>query len=133
MNRSDARALAIQILEATGSYTRVIAGPARKFAGVSPVAVVISRGLNLTMDAREEWTLSGDIQVSIYVRCAVDDEAATEDRLDDLVRTAALALRDAGFVQISSDALPESAPLRSIDTVFYRVERLNARMESDEE
>ncbi len=133
MNRKDARALAKQILEETGSYTTVFAGPARTFGGKSPVAVVISRGLNLTMDAREEWTLSGDIQISIYVRCAPGEETTAEDRLDDLVRSAALALRDADFVQISSDATPESAPLRNIDSTFYRVERLSARMQSDEE
>jgi hypothetical protein len=133
MDRKQARALAKTTLEGTGSYALVVSGPVRKLGGKSPAAAIISKGLDLSFDARDEWTLSGEVLISIYVRCTIGDEEAAEDQLDNLTTGAALALRDAGFTHMTSDATPESAPLRDLDGVFYRVERLRARMDQDEE
>jgi len=41
------------------------------------------------------------------------------------------ALKNAGFLMDASDSAPESAPLRNIDGVFYRVEQLILTMEED--
>lgn len=139
MNRSQARALARSVLVASGDYpaaTALIAdGPLDTFDGRSPVAVITSRSMDVTFDARDEWTLQSGILVSIYVLREAGQAAAVEDRLDDLVRNALTALIETeAFEAIGpSDAFAESAPIRRIDGKSYRVERIPLRADEDYE
>jgi hypothetical protein len=68
--------------------------------------------------------LEGALSATIYVRADSGAEAAAEDTLDALTRAVVLALAGAGFDELRSDALPDGAPLRHVDGVFYRVERV---------
>lgn len=129
MSRSAARAAAAAALTATGDYQAVLQGAVRNFQKQSPVAVVISRSLSHVREARALGTTTAGLLISVYVRVEVGDESAAEDQLDDLVETAVAELADAGFEIDQSDATPESAPLRLIDGVAYRVERVPIRME----
>lgn len=127
MNRQQARELAVTTLSGLNTYAAVYEGARRRFngEGISPVASVLSRGLeiiDLTRDVHDEAVLS--IAVTIYVRCDEGGEDTAEDALDTLVHAAALAFITAGFRVGQSDSAPEGAVLRNIDRVLYRAERI---------
>lgn len=135
--RSEARALAKQTLIALGDYTvsdggsgtlnLVFTGSPESFAGLSPVAIVTSRSMQLTAIARSLYEVASGVTVSIYVRhgpSTAESEAA-EDQLDSLTRRAIVALHATGVFTVGeSNAAAEGAPNRMIDGVLYRVERI---------
>ena len=134
MDRKAARQLARSVIEATDGYALICDGPPDKFAKKSPVCVITSKSIGVTFDARDEWTIESAILVSIYVQRVSGKEDAAEDQLDDLVRQAVLALLATGEFSIDrSDAFAENAPLRDIDGVLYRVERIPLRVAEDYE
>jgi len=112
----------------------VYQGSLTTFDGVSPVAVVTSRALGLEIIARGDaahpagmFEVTNGLSVSIYVRKAdgATGAADAEATLDTLVRDAAVALHATGsFLVGESNAAPDGFPLRLIDQVLYRVERL---------
>lgn len=111
-------------------FTDVYEGVRRTFGGRSPVAVVLSRSyaiLDLTVDGHDQVNIG--LSVTIYVRADQGQEDAAEDRLDQLLEGVADALRDAHFIVGESDAAPDGAPLRNIDGVFYRAERIPVSFE----
>ncbi len=123
MNRQAARELAATTLSNLSTYALVAEGARRVLNGVSPVAIVLSKGtriIDLTRDTHNEAVHR--VNVTIYVRCDDGQEDATEDALDTLAEAAAVALRSAGFLVGESDAAPDSAPLRNIDSQLYRCE-----------
>jgi len=139
MDRTAARSLAASTLAATGAYTvgadvHVYQGSLGSFEGVSPVAVVTSRALGLEIIARGDaahpagmYEVTNGLSVSIYVRKAdgATGAADAEATLDTLVRDAAVALHATGYFLVGeSSAAPDGFPLRLIDTVLYRVERI---------
>jgi len=132
MDRTAARALAASTLAATGAYTvgadvHVYQGGLGDFGGQSPVAVVTSRSLGLEAIARDLYEVTNGLSVSIYVRKAdgATGAADAEATLDTLVRDAAVALHETGYFLVGeSSAAPDGFPLRLIDTVLYRVERI---------
>lgn len=134
--RQQAREAVATLLSGLGTYQLVSEGARRTFSQVSPVAVVLSRGLRpiqLTRDTHDEHDLL--LSATIYVRCdqSVDGttEAAAEDTLDTLVTAAEIALRAAGYlIDGATDAAPDGAPLRDIQGVLYRVERIPIVLET---
>ena len=132
MDRTAARALAAATLSATGAYTvgadvNVFQGSLDHFEGRSPIAVVTSRALGLEAIARDLFTVTSGLSVSIYVRKpdGAAGAADAETALDTLVRAAAIALHETGSFEVGeSNAAPDGFPLRLIDQVLYRVERL---------
>jgi hypothetical protein len=126
MTRATDRAAAVVAITALSSFQAVHSGPRRALGGASPVCVVASRGLTASGAVRGGGPsiLEGALSATIYVRADSGTEAAAEDSLDGLVRSVVLALAGAGFGEIRSDALPDGAPLRNVDGVFYRVERV---------
>jgi len=136
MDRTQARQLAHQVLEATDGYDRVFDGPADSFDAQSPIAVITSKSIGATFDAREVWSIESGILVSIYVRRdpGTDAAAAAEDQLDSLVVSAVRGLIATGDFDIGpSDAFAENAPVRIIDGTPYRVERIPLRVSDDYE
>ena len=106
-------------------FTDTYEGARRTFGGRSPVAVILSRSyaiLDLTRDGHDQVDIG--LTVTIYVRADQGAEDTAEDRLDQLVVSVADALRDAGFTVGESDSAPDNAPLRNIDGIYYRAERL---------
>jgi hypothetical protein len=63
------------------------------------------------------------------VRCDDGNEDVVEDTLDQLAEAAAVAFRAAGLFVGESDAVLEGAPLRIIDGVLYRAERIPLQVE----
>lgn len=125
MNRKAARTLAKTTLTALGSFQAVLHGAPDSFGGQSPVALITSRSLELTEIARDLYTVTNGITVSIYVVRAAASGEATEDTLDDLVAAAAAALHSTGvFVVGQSDAGTAGTPSRLIDGKIYRLERI---------
>lgn len=130
MNRQQARELAVSTLSGLSTFAAVYEGARRKLGGLSPVATVMSKGLqviDLTRDLNDEILLR--LSVTIYVSCELGGEDAAEDQLDTLVHAAAVALKNARFLVGESDAAPEGAPLRNIDGRFYRAEVLPLSIE----
>ncbi len=130
MQRAAARALAKTTLDATSAYTLVAQGALASFDGKTPVAIVTSRTMRLEMVTRAIGTIANGLYISIYVRKdegAAGAEAA-EDQLDTLVRQAVIALEglnDGDTFEVGeTDAAPDGFPLRLIDGVPYRVERI---------
>lgn len=132
MDRTAARALAASTLIATTSYTvgavnHVFQGALEVFDGRTPVAVITSRSMRMEVVAREVDTIHNGLSVSIYVR-KPDGEAgaaAAETQLDTLVRQAIIAFEATGaFEHQETNAAPDGYPLRDIDGVLYRVERI---------
>jgi len=124
MNRQSARENVATLLTGLGTYALVSDGARRKLGGVSPVAIVLSKG---TQVQRLTRSTSNDLNVhtlslTLYVRCDDGSEASCEDTLDQLVIAACAALDTAGYLVGASDSAPEGNPLRIIDGVFYRQE-----------
>ena len=125
MNRQQAREAARTALDALGTYQAVYEGARRVLDGMSPIATVLSKGsayVDLTRGSNDEERHR--LSVTLYVRCDEGSEDTAEDQLDGLVEAALTTLASAGFVVEESDSAPEGAPLRNIDGVFYRVERI---------
>lgn len=126
--RQSWRELAKTTIEALGVVT--YEGARRRFDGRSPVCVVLSKGMQLIDLTRSgEDQFNNSITATFYVRADEDAEDAAEDSLDTLMRSAIVALKNAGFTAGESDAAPDGAPLRNIDGVFYRTERLSLTVE----
>lgn len=131
MNRQQARELAKTTLDALATYQAVYEGARRTFGGISPVASVLSKSLQVVPEAADVFSGRIRLTVTIYVRCDEGDEDTAEDTLDTLVEAAMDALKDAGFLMDASDSAPENAPLRNVDGVFYRVEQLTLTYEEN--
>jgi len=130
LNRQQARELAASTLSSLATYALVAEGARRKLGGVSPVAIVLSKGtqiVQLTRDTHNEAVHR--LSVTVYVRCDEGGEDAAEDNLDTLAEAAAVALKNAGFLVGESDASPEGSPLRLIDGAYYRAEVLVVQYE----
>lgn len=128
MDRKAARALVATTLQGLGTFQAVWQGAPDKFGGLSPVALISSRSIDLTPDARALYEITSGITVSIYVnRTALGAEAA-EDLLDDLALSVVEALHAASnLIQIdASTAGPEAGNLRDVDRngIIYRIERI---------
>lgn len=127
MDRKAARALVATTLQGLGTFQAVWQGAPDKFGGLSPVALISSRSIDLTPDARALYEITSGITVSIYVnRTALGAEAA-EDLLDDLALSVVEALHATGAFQIdASTAGPEAGNLRDVDRngIIYRIERI---------
>lgn len=131
MNREQAREAVATVLSGLGTYALVAEGARRRFGGISPVALVLSRGqrwVQLTRSRSNDENVI-KLSVTIYVRCEDGAEDTAEDVLDQLAEAAATALNTAGFIVGESDAAPDGAPLRNIDGVFYRVEVMSLTYE----
>lgn len=134
--RQQAREAVASLFTGLGTYSLVSEGARRTFGGVSPVVIVLSRGLRpvvLSRDTHDEHDLL--LSATIYVRCdqSADGstEAAAEDTLDSLVTAALPALRSAGYlVDGATDAAPDGFPLRDIQGIFYRTERIPIVLET---
>lgn len=127
MDRKAGRALAKTTLEGLNIFQAVWQGAPDKFGGVSPVALVSSRSIDLTPDARALYEITNGITVSIYVKREKDGAGAAEDLLDDLALTVVEALHATDAFQIdASSAGPDAGNLRDVDGngVIYRVERI---------
>jgi hypothetical protein len=115
-------------LEGLGRFSGgVYKGAKRSFKGASPIAVILSRSydiVDLTRDGHDQLDLG--FSVRVYVRADDGTEETAEDVLDELVALTTDALRDAGFTVGQSDAEPDGTPLRNIDGVYYRAERITA-------
>lgn len=131
MNREQARELAATTLTGLGTYQAVYEGARRKFGGISPVAVILSKGLQITPIAAALWEGIPRLSATIYVRCDEGAEDTAEDQLDTLVEAAMVAFKNAGFLVDASDSAPEGAPLRNIDGVFYRAEIIPLHVEEE--
>lgn len=131
MNRQAARELAATTLTNLGTYQAVYEGARRKFGGISPVASILSKSLQIVPEAADVFSGRIGITATIYVRCDEGTEDTTEDQLDTLVEAALTALKNAGFLMQASDSAPENAPLRNVDGVYYRVEQLLLTYEED--
>lgn len=103
---------------------KVYRAPRRAFSGLSPVAVIASAGEANTWEAAEILQNTYRYSVTMYVRADAGGEDAAEDTLDDLRDSVGGALRTAGYMVGESDAAPDGAPLRNIDGVLYRAERI---------
>jgi len=131
MTRRAKREAIVTLLTDSGAFDAVKDGAARTFDGQSPVAVVLSRGMELVNLSRG---LGGDelrhrLSVTLYIRCTSGQEADAEAALDDLVEATVLLLRDAGYGVPGTDAAPADAPLRIVDGTIYRVERIDVTIE----
>lgn len=131
MNRQQAREAAVAALTALTTYQAVYEGARRRFDGVSPVATVLSKSLQVTPEAAAVFSGRIRLTCTIYVRCDEGGEDSAEDTLDTLVEAAQRAFINASFLIEGSDAAPEGAPLRNIDGVFYRVEQVVLTYEED--
>ncbi len=126
MDRKTARNLVKTTLDGLGVFQAVYAAPVRTFNGESPVAVVLGQTLQDEQLARGVWRQPIGLTLTIYTRNDEGD-AAAEDLHDTLVQQVLAPLRNAGFQVGGSDAAPDGAPLRNIDEVFYRTERIPLR------
>ncbi len=136
MNRTQARALAKRVLDESDGYDRIFDGPTDSFDAKTPIAVITSKSIGATFDARDSWSIESGVLVSIYVRRdpGAAAAAAVEDQLDRLVDSAVRALIATGAFDIGpSDAFAENAPTRIIDGTPYRVERIPLRVADDYE
>lgn len=124
MTRQSDREGAAALLVSLNSYAAVYDAPRRAFDGLSPVASVVSQGMQAQGKTRGGPALTNVLAVSLYVRADSGSEAAAEDQLDSLTRAAVLAFVEARWDIGSVDALPDGAPLRNIDGALYRVERI---------
>ena len=101
------------------------------------VAVVHSKGLGITQEARDVWSSQAELFVTIFVRRAPGASDAAEDLLDDLVRASMRALFEAfeplvDKLQIVSVAGTPPTP-KGIDGKNYRMERFSVRFSDDGE
>jgi hypothetical protein len=131
MSRQAERERAAAILGSLGGGTPVFPtifeGAVRSLAGSAlPAISLISAGTEVLPGTRGGVAgLAYRYAASIYVSCEIGTEAAAEDLIDSLSGVAAAALAGtAGFTDINSDAGAQGAPLRAIDGVVYRVERI---------
>lgn len=131
MNRQQARELAASTLTALSTYQAVYEGVRRTFGGISPVACVLSKSLQIIPVARDVFQGLPKLSITVYVRCDDGGEDAAEDQMDSLIEAAIVAFKNAGFTVGESDSAPEGAPLRNIDGVFYRAETIPLTMEED--
>lgn len=131
MTRTDDRAQAAATLTALGLFQAVYAAPRRSFDGLSPIASVISAGMTpgTATRGRSVGSLDYRLSVAIYVRADSGAEAAAEDLLDRVTQAAVLALAGAGFAVAGADAAPDGTPLRLIDGIPYRAERITISRE----
>lgn len=140
MNRTAARALVKTTLVATGAYTvdtvdQVYQGALEHFDGRTPIAVITSRTMALDEEARALYTIRNGLYVSIYVRKpdSTDGASDAEDTLDTLVEAATIALYETRLFEVGeSSSAPDGYPLREIDGVLYRVERLQLTVLEEE-
>lgn len=111
---------------------QVYRAPRRTFQGRSPIAIVLSASQLDHFETRgassPDWYTRG-YSVTLYVRCDNGTEDTAEDLLDDLRDAAGVALRGIGCDVGESSAEPSGAPLREIDNILYRVERIPLTME----
>jgi hypothetical protein len=127
-SRKDTRAAVATALSALSGFTSgaVYAYPRRRF-NASPVAVLLSASELNTFETRgstaPDWNTYG-FSVTLYIRADDGKESEAEDLLDDLRDAIGNALRGLGAEVGESTALPDGAPLRTIDSVFYRAERI---------
>jgi hypothetical protein len=110
-----------------GTFAAVYKGARRKFGGLSPVATILSRGEESHFETRgavaPDWqTFRYVLTLFVVVPDGAEDTA--EDTLDDLREAIGPALMAIGCVLGESDAEPLGFPLRNIDGVLYRTERV---------
>ena len=126
MNRQAARELAASTLTALGIFHAVYDAAQRTLGGESPIAIVQSKGtqyVDLTRGTHDQ--VRHRLNVGIYVRCDLGNEAAAEDQLDSLAETTIDTLAALSDFEVGeSDAAAESASLRLVDGVLYRYERI---------
>jgi hypothetical protein len=82
MNRQQARELAVSTLTALTTYQSVYEGARRKFEGLSPIACVLSKSLQVFPEAAAVFSGRIRLTCSIYVRCDEGGEDTAEDQLD---------------------------------------------------
>lgn len=136
MNRSDARALAKTTLEGLALFRQVYSYEPRSFGGYSPVATIHAKSLDLVEDARGLTSAGGEIWVTLYLARPEGQEAAVEDRMDDLARAAAFALAAAfspHVAQVQIGPSQSGYPTRPLDNQTYRMERFAVRFDDDTE
>lgn len=127
MTRAAARTTAATALTGTSLYTDVLQGAPDTFDGRTPVAVISSATMEVIEDTRSLYSVRSTLHVSIYVRKPSGESGAStaEDTLDALVRASLIALHQTGAFDVgASSASPDGFPLRAIDGVLYRIERL---------
>ncbi len=140
MKRSVGRALAVSTLQGLNVFGKVYVSEPETFGGYDPVAVVHSKSLGITQDARGDFESTAEIYVSIYVRRPRDasetEKDAVEDAIDDLSRVAQRALYDAFYdaaLNITIAPSETGYPNRPLDSATYRIERFAVRFNDDEE
>lgn len=110
---------------------QVYRSPRRKFQGKSPIAIVLSTSEINHFETRgatvPDWQTYG-YAVTLYIRMDEGTEDTTEDLLDDLRDAVGAALRGIGC-DIGESSAPDGAPLRDIDSILYRVERIPVTIE----
>jgi hypothetical protein len=98
----------------------------RKFEGRSPVGVLLSASELNQFQTRgatlPDWNTYG-YTLTLYVRADEGSEDTAEDTLDDLRDSVGSALRSLGC-DVGESSAPDGAPLRSIDGILYRTERI---------
>lgn len=115
-----------------GLSAGLVGGARRKFQGRSPVAVLLSASEENTFLTRGSTAPDTNIYgytITLYVRCDEGTEDTAEDTIDDLRDAVGTALRGLGFTVGESSAAPDGAPLRNIDDILYRAERIPCSIE----
>lgn len=126
MNRTQARTQAKTALLALNLFAAVYTSEPETFGGATPVAVLHSKSLAVTLDTVNDTVLPCEFYLTIYIARPRDgDRDAVEDALDTLGRAAVLAIWTA-FGDIRDLDIKSSEtgyPMRTFDNVPHRMER----------
>lgn len=131
MQRTEARALAKELLDDTGSYATVYDHEPKRLDG-SPCATVHGRSMGIGYVSHGEVSVRSGLWITVWV--AIDDDgSAVEDQLDALVLEAMEQLSSAFAVERDDGSIPDSeSGYRLLDGVAYRVERFVVRSNEDD-